>query len=134
MGGLMAFHSLRMWLRYLDLAYPTKPADWDEYKAALRTKLTEPGRMTEFLKTLKTNGSDAEAQLPNVRCPALIVMGTDDPYFPDPTAEGEAIVDALPSGLGTLKIIDGAGHYPHAECPERLASLVISFLTERVNA
>ena len=133
-GGVMAFRSLHMWLRYLDLAYPTKPADWDDYKAALRSKLSEPGRMSEFLKTMKTNGADAEAQLPNVRCPALIVMGSDDPDFPDPAAEGEAIVDALPSGLGTLKILDGAGHYPHAECPDQLAALVIGFLGEHVSA
>ena len=37
-------------------------------KAMLPAKLIEPGRMTEFLKTMKTNGADAEAQLPNVQC------------------------------------------------------------------
>ena len=134
MGGTRAFHSLRMWLRYQDLAYAHKPADWEEYTAALRGKLTEPGRMNEFMKTMKTNGADAEAQLPNVRRPALIVMGTADPDFPDPTAEGAAIVAALPAGAGTLKTIDGAGHYLHAECPSELAPLVISFLAEGVNA
>jgi pimeloyl-ACP methyl ester carboxylesterase len=137
MGGTMAFPSLHMWLRYLYLAYPHKPADWENYAAALRAKLTEPGRINEFMKTIKTmktNAADAEAQLPNVRRPALIVMGTTDPDFPDPKAEGEAIVAALPAGLGTLKIIDGAGHYPHAERPDELAPLVISFLTDRVNA
>jgi pimeloyl-ACP methyl ester carboxylesterase len=90
--------------------------------------------MDEFMKTMKTKGADAEAQLPNVRRPALIVMGTADPDFPDPKAEGEAIVTAVPPGLGTLKMIDGAGHYLHAECPDELAPLVTSFLAERVNA
>jgi pimeloyl-ACP methyl ester carboxylesterase len=134
MGGVMGFHSLRMWLRYLDLAYPTKPSDWADYRAALRAKLTEPGRMTEFLKTLKTSPADAEAQLPNVQCPVLIVMGTADPDFPDPTAEGEAIVAALRPGLGTLKTVEGAGHYIHAERPTELAALVSSFLAEHVDA
>ena len=133
LGGTMAFRSLRLWLRYLMLAYPHKPADWADYTAALRAKLSEPGRMDEFMKTMKTNGADAEAQLANVRCPALIVMGTADPDFPDPKGEGESIVAALPAGLGTLKMIDGAGHYLHAECPDELASLVISFLA-RVDA
>ena len=41
-GGVMAFHSLRVWLRYLDLAYPIKPTDWSDYKAVLRAKLKEP--------------------------------------------------------------------------------------------
>jgi pimeloyl-ACP methyl ester carboxylesterase len=134
MGETMALHSLRSWLRYLDLAYPHKPADWDDYTAALRAKLTEPGRMDEFMKTMKTKGSDAQAQLANVQCPALIVMGTADPDFPDPKAEGEAIVSALTPGLGTLSMIDGVGHYPHAECPNELAALVIPFLAEHINA
>jgi hypothetical protein len=41
----------------------------------------------------------------------LIVMGTADRDFPDPAAEGEAIVAALRPGLGTLRILGGAGHY-----------------------
>jgi pimeloyl-ACP methyl ester carboxylesterase len=134
MGETKGLHSLRAWLKYLDLAYPHKPADWDDYTAALRAKLTEPGRMDEFMKTMKTNGSDAEAQLPNVKCPALIVMGTADPDFPDPKVEGEAIVAALQPGVGTLRVLDGIGHYPHAECPNELAALVIPFLSEHVGA
>ena len=134
LGGTQLFRSLSAWLRYLDLAYPTKPADYDDYIAALRAKLREPGRMSEFLKTFKSTPADAEAQLPNVRCPALIVMGTADPDFPDPKAEGEAIVAALPPGLGTLRILQGAGHYIHAERPSELAALLTSFLAEHVHA
>jgi pimeloyl-ACP methyl ester carboxylesterase len=134
MGGVMAFHSLRQWLRYLDLAYATKPADWSEYKAALRAKLKEPGRMSEFLKTTKSTGADAEVQLPNVECPALIVMGAADPDFPDPAAEGKAIVAALRPGLGTLRTVEGAGHYIQAERPNELAALITSFLTAYVYA
>jgi pimeloyl-ACP methyl ester carboxylesterase len=134
LGGTQLFRSLSAWMRYLDLAYPTKPADYDDYTGALRAKLTEPGRMAEFLKTFKSTPADAEAQLPNVRCPALIVMGTADPDFPDPKAEGEAIVAALPPGLGTLKILEGAGHYPHAERPDELAALLTGFVAEHLDA
>jgi pimeloyl-ACP methyl ester carboxylesterase len=133
-SGVTVFHSLRMWLRYLDLAYPTKPTDWPDYQALLRAKLKEPGRMSEFLKTTKTKGADAEAELPNVQCPTLIVMGTADPDYPDPAAEGEAIVAALRPGLGTLTMLEGAGHYIQAERPDELAALVISFLAEHVDA
>jgi pimeloyl-ACP methyl ester carboxylesterase len=114
--------------------YLAKPTDWTDYKGALRAKLKEPGRMSEFLKTMKTNGSDAEAQLPNVQRPALIVMATADPDYADPAAEGEAIVAALRPGLGTLRILEGAGHYIQAERPKELAALVISFLAEHVDA
>jgi len=133
-GRVKMLKSLRAWLRYLDLAYPAKPADWAGYTAALRAKLTEPDRMAQFVKTMATNGADAEAALPDVKCPALIVMGTADPDFPNPEAEGRAIVAALPPGLGTLKTLAGAGHYPHAERPDETAALITSFIAERVNA
>jgi len=134
MGGTVIFRSLRLWMSYLDVAYPTKPADYADYMAALRAKLTEPGRMAEFLKTVKTTPADAEAQLPGIRCPALIVMGTEDPDFADPRAEGAAIAAAMPAGLGTVTTIDGAGHYPQAQCPDQVAALVIPFLAEYAHA
>lgn len=134
MGGVVIFHSLRLWMSYLDVAYPTKPADYAEYMAALRAKLTEPGRMAEFLKTLKTSPADAEAQLPGIRCPALIMMGTEDCDFADPRAEGEAIAAAMPAGLGTVAMIEGAGHYPHAQFPDQTAALVIPFLAKYAHA
>jgi pimeloyl-ACP methyl ester carboxylesterase len=119
---------------YLDVAYPTKPADYAEYMAALAAKLREPGRVAEFMKTGKTTPADAAAQLPNVTVPALIIMGTLDPDFADPRAEGDAIVAALPSALGTVAMVEGAGHYPHAQSPDQVAALVIGFLKEHARA
>ncbi len=134
LGGLQLFHSLRIWLRYLDVAYPTKPADYAEYIAALAAKLREPGRMAEFMKTGKSTPADAAAQLPNITVPALVIMGTLDPDFADPQAEGDAIVAAMPSGLGTVAMVEGAGHYPHAQSPDQVAALVIGFLKENARA
>ena len=132
--GTQMFRSLGLWMRYLDVAYPTKPADYADYMAALAAKLREPGRMAEFMKTGKSTPADAGAQLPNVRCPALVIMGTLDPDFADPRAEGDAIVAAMPAGLGTVAMIDGAGHYPHAQSPDEVAALVIPFLKEHTGA
>jgi len=130
LGGTQLFRSLSVWMRYLDLAYPDKPADYDDYMAALRAKLSEPGRMAEFMKTGKSTPADAEAQLPNIRCPALVIMGTLDPDFADPRAEGDAIVAAMPPGLGEVATVAGAGHYPHAQSPDEVAALVIPFLKQ----
>jgi pimeloyl-ACP methyl ester carboxylesterase len=132
--GTQMLRSLGIWMRYLDVAYPTKPADYAEYMAALRDKLREPGRMAEFMKTGKSTPADAEAQLPSVRCPALIIMGTEDPDFADPRAEGDAIAAAIPAGLATVAMVDGAGHYPHAQSPDQVAALVIPFLKEHALA
>ena len=82
--GTQVFRSLGLWLRYLNLAYPTRPADYADYIAALAAKLREPGRMAEFQKTFKSTPAGAEAQLPHVRCPALVIMGTLDPDFAHP--------------------------------------------------
>jgi pimeloyl-ACP methyl ester carboxylesterase len=132
--GTQLFHSLRIWMRYLDVAYPTKPADYADYMAALAAKLREPGRMAEFMKTGKSTPADAGAQLPNVTVPALVIMGTLDPDFADPRAEGDAIVAAMPSGVGTVAMVEGAGHYPHAQSPDQVAALVIGFLKEHALA
>jgi pimeloyl-ACP methyl ester carboxylesterase len=132
--GLKLFHSLRFWLAYLDVAYPTKPADYADYMAALAAKLREPGRMAEFMKTGKSKPTEGGAQLPNVTVPALIIMGSLDPDFADPRAEGEAIVAAMPSGLGTVAIVEGAGHYPQAQSPDEVAALIVPFLKEHAGA
>ena len=61
-------------------------------------------------------------------------MGTLDPDFADPRAEAEAVVAAMPAGLGTVAMIEGAGHYPHAQCPDEVAALVTGFLKEHAGA
>jgi pimeloyl-ACP methyl ester carboxylesterase len=134
MTGVMVLHSLNSWMRYLDLAYPEKPADYAAYMAALRAKLSEPGRMAEFLKTLKTSPADAGAALPRISCPALVIMGDQDPDWADPRAEADGIAAEMPDGLGTVAMIDGAGHYPHAQTPDEVAGLITSFLRQRVLA
>jgi len=130
MTGVMVLHSLRSWMRYLDVAYPEKPADYAAYTAALRAKLSEPGRMAEFLKTMKNSPADAGAALPRISCPALVVMGTEDPDWADPRAEAEGIVAEMPAGLGRIAMIKGAGHYPHAQCPDEVAGLITSSIRE----
>ncbi|WP_330184194.1 alpha/beta hydrolase [Nocardia sp. NBC_01503] len=132
--GTMMFKSLSLWEKYLNVAYPTKPADYAEYMAAGIAKLSEPGRMGEFMKTGKSTPADAQAQLPNVTQPALIIMGTADPDFPNPEAEGKAVIAALPAGLGSLGLVDNGGHYPHAQSPEQTAALILPFLKEHAHA
>jgi pimeloyl-ACP methyl ester carboxylesterase len=61
-------------------------------------------------------------------------MGTLDPDFADPRAEGDAIIAAMPAGRGRVAMVDGAGHYPHAQCPDDVAAMVTGFLKENVRA
>ncbi len=132
--GMQAFKSLKFWQKYLDVAYPTKPADYEAYLAELSAKLSEPGRMAEFMKTGKSTPADAHAQLADVKTPALIIMGLADPDFNDPRAEGEAIAALMPAGIATVATLPGAGHYPHAQQPGEVAELVIPFLRKHARA
>ena len=126
--------STTWWHKYLDLAYPTKPADWAEQLSANAAMLAEPGRTKALQRMGRTAPTDAGEQLAHVRCPVLVVEGSLDPDWADPRAEGEAVVAALPSGLGTLAVIDGAGHYPHTQTPDATVALLLPFLQAHARA
>jgi len=131
--GTQVLKSRGLWRSYLDVAYPSKPDDHRRQIEDLMTALRRPGRWEEFMKTGRTTPADAEAHLAKVACPALVIMGAEDPDFPDPVAEGEAIVAAMPAGLGRVAVIEGGGHYPHAQSSGRVAELVVAFLREHAD-
>ncbi|PVC79622.1 alpha/beta hydrolase [Streptomyces sp. CS131] len=133
--GAALFGSAGLWSRYLDHAYPgRKPADWAERLARVEAMLGERSRMQALRKMGQSAPTDAGAQLGNVRCPALIVEGSLDPDWVDPRAEGEAIVAAMPAGVGEVAVIEGAGHYPHDQYPEETVSLMLAFLETHTRA
>ena len=90
--------------------------------------------MAEFLKTMKTSPADAGAALPRISCPALVIMGNEDPDWADPRAEGQAIVAAMPAGKPHVEVVDGAGHYPHTQFPDETVALLLPFLEAHARA
>jgi pimeloyl-ACP methyl ester carboxylesterase len=139
-GGLLLMRfllsgSVKTWLKYLDVAYPgRKPADWNTWLPALEANLREPGRVKPVQSMASGKLVEAGAQLANVRCPALVVMGSNDPDWPDPEAEAAAIVGLLPAGRGRYVMIENAGHYPHAQYPQQVANALLPFLARGGNA
>lgn len=127
--GTMLLGSLRSWTKYLDLALPLKPADWDDERSRIEAKMGEPGRMKALQAMTRSNPADAGAQLAHVSCPVLVIEGSLDPDWADPRAEGDRILADLPDGLGELVVLDGVGHYPHAEAPDEVLALAVPFLT-----
>lgn len=76
------------WTAHWDNLVPTrKPADHGEPKAALAANLREPGRMDALRTMIGLFQADTEAVVAGSRVPALVVMGTRGPDFPDATAE-----------------------------------------------
>lgn len=114
------------WGAYYASLYPSrKPGDFKDYKARLVASLREPGRLAALQAMLRSSKADVEPLLGEVRAPALVVMGTKDPDFPDPAAEARLVAERL---RGEVAMVVGAGHYPHAEVPEVAAPLILDFL------
>ncbi|GAB2811063.1 alpha/beta hydrolase [Actinocorallia aurea] len=129
--GLLALsallRSLGSWRRYLNLAYPgARAADHDAEMAALFANLGEPGRMKVFSTMMTGAGGDSAAVLARVPVPAAVIMGGMDPDFPDPRAEAVDLAGVLPRGEAV--IVEGSGHYPHAQHPAETAEAVLAFL------
>ncbi len=115
-----------VWNAYLPSLYPGhKPADFAEHRAAIRASMRRPGHTRAFTATTRTSHAPVEARLGEVTAPALVVMGTADPDFPDPAAEAAWVVAHLAEAEQLL--VDGAGHYPQAQHPEIVNTALIAF-------
>jgi pimeloyl-ACP methyl ester carboxylesterase len=69
--------------------------------------------------------------LSRVRCPTMVIHGDADEFgsveFPRRIARGV-------QGRSQLEIINGCGHVPHREQPDRILSLVTEFLGDGARA
>ncbi|GAB3824252.1 alpha/beta fold hydrolase [Dactylosporangium cerinum] len=121
-----------LWMLYWASLFKTrKPANFREERAALSANLAEPGRMAALRAMFAADVAVCEARTPEVHTPALVVMGTRDPDFPDPAAEANLIASRLG---GKVTMIEGAGHYPHSEFPAETTAAVIAFLNQHAVA
>lgn len=117
---------MAFWLTFWNSLFPSrKPVDHAEAKTALAANLKEPSRMEALRTMISLSKADTAAIVARSRVPALVVMGAQDPDFPDAAAEARWLAGAL--GTEPL-IVEGAGHYPHLEMPERVAPTLLDFL------
>ena len=115
--GLNAPRTFQMWRSYSSLAGA------ENRKAFVRTirGVIEPGGQT-------VSALDRLYLASHV--PTLIVWGEDDAIIPVEHAYSahEAITGSR------LEIVEGVGHFPHAEAPERFLEIVTKFLAETKRA
>ncbi len=124
--GLLRPWGPALWNAYYARLYPGRPpADLAEHRAHITRSLRQPGHWRAFLATTHTSHAPVEARLGEIHAPALVVMGARDPEFPNPSAEGRFVADAL---AGELRMVPNAGHYPQAEYPEIVNPAVLAFL------
>jgi pimeloyl-ACP methyl ester carboxylesterase len=79
----------------------------------------------ELLRTF-----DVLDQLASVDCPTLVCVGELDPVTP--VAAAREIADALPEGIARLEVIEGAGHFPWMDAPDRYWPLMTDFVATAV--
>jgi pimeloyl-ACP methyl ester carboxylesterase len=122
----------KAWVSYYrSKLYPgPTPPDHDDHVAAVAANLAESGRMAAFRGLAKTDHAGADRRLDAVTQPAVVVMGTDDPDFPDPAAEARHLAGVLGA---EVVLVEGSGHYPQADHPDVVAPAVRA-LVERVDA
>ena len=129
-----------IWSRiyYPTMYKATKPGDFAAYVRALQANLGEPGRMAATRGAMKRQ-RECFDRVAELDCPVLVVMGSRDPDFTDPAAEAAYAHELIGAHTRTdtrtdTAMVDGAGHYPHAELPDVTASAVLLFLAAANNA
>lgn len=114
-----------LWKWFYPHEYPTrKPDDLPAYLNVLLANLRERGRLSAVRAMMTGGSADSQSCLGTVRCPALVVMGTRDPDFKRPQDEAAWIAAQV---HGAVHMIEGAGHYPHAELPDATAPAIVAF-------
>lgn len=118
-----------LWMSYWPKLFGfEKPANFEMRRQELADNLAEPGRFAAAREMLRCSRATAENALGHVSCPALVLMGDQDPDFQDPIAEAQNTAARL-GGPATVVMVPGAGHYPHTEDMETVAPVVIDFLS-----
>jgi pimeloyl-ACP methyl ester carboxylesterase len=95
--------------------------------------LTDPGARAAFLRTVRAVIGPKGQQVSALDrlylaedMPTLIVWGTDDPIIP--VEHGRAAHELIPGSQ--LVEIEGAGHWPHLDEPDRLVEAIGEFMEE----
>ena len=116
-----------LWTTYYSKQlYPgSKPPDHATYVQALKRNLGEDGRFAAFRRQTANKHEDSGSRLGQVQARSVVVMGTADPDFPDPVDEARELAGAL---RGEVVLIEGVGHYPQAQAPEKVADAVSSII------
>ena len=116
------------WKSYLPKLYAGRqPADFGEDRDQVVASLRRPGYARAFSLTTRTSHAAAQARLADVAVPVLVVMGEQDPDFPDPQVEAHWIASAA---HGRVVMVPEAGHYPQSQRPDITVGAVLPFLED----
>lgn len=116
---------------YFAMMHPgVREPDFEEHRAKVDAMLKEKGRLRALRAMFSDGGTELDANLAVLKQPVTIIMGSKDPDFPKPEEEVKEIVERLKSTTPTVEMIDGAGHHPQAQSPDRVAQLILDLVGE----
>ena len=107
------------WARVLAAFGPTVPSHDQLARMVRNPDLDEPGM--DLLRRL-----DIIEELLRIECPTLVCVGDLDPVTP--IAAAQEIVAACRPGIAHLEVIEGAGHFPWLDAPDRYAARIGAFV------
>jgi pimeloyl-ACP methyl ester carboxylesterase len=124
---LRAGNKIRSWFASAGIHSPRADETWQAYSS-----LADRETRQAFLRTLRSvvdyRGQAVSAMnrlYLNSALPTLLIWGDADKIIP--VAHGHAAHEAIPGSR--LEVLDGIGHYPHAEAPDAVVSILDDFLT-----
>jgi proline iminopeptidase len=109
------------WGRCYRLFGPSVPTPEERARTVFNKDLNGPG-----LKLLVA--FDVVADLPRIMSPTLVCAGNRDPITPE--AAAREIAGAMAPGRARLEVIEGAGHFPWRDAPDRYWPLLRDFVRE----
>ena len=101
------------------------PSDLANEIEKLRAMFSDPASRKAARQTLTAHRNGVAARIERLDVPTLTVFGSKDDHFEDPVAMAESTAAEL---KGDRLVVDGAGHYPHVERPETVASAIVAFV------
>ena len=116
-----------VWNIYSARLWPGLP-DARQRAVRLTSLLRRPGRWRAFWATTRTDHRVVSPWLDKVDCPALVIMGQEDPDWKDPVAEAAWVARAVGGGAGEVVVVPGAGHAPMLERSDIVGPQVVDFV------
>ncbi|KAJ3271057.1 hypothetical protein HDV01_007070 [Terramyces sp. JEL0728] len=105
---------------------PDKPDKHDEHIKKITEMVSGPNQVGNIGKFARASKQNAFDHLPKVTVPVLLVLGDQDPDYPDPRKEGELYRDQIKNS--GLYVLDKVGHYPHVEASTETFELIDNFV------
>jgi pimeloyl-ACP methyl ester carboxylesterase len=121
---------INVWQRYHKSLYVTnKPTELDEYVRDLTANLGQGNRLSVVRQFLRSEKSGCGSRLSEVSAPVLLIFGEKDPSLRSPKHEAKWLKRQFTRALSiTTELIEGSGHYPHVEFPDKIYSISKSFI------